>query len=382
MWNALSAGYCLPRKGLLTVGLVLLASCGSDRPDGAGQEAHSEDKVLNVFNWADYIGKSTIADFEAKTGIKVNYDVYDSSELLETKLLTGGSGYDVVVPSGARGANLVRIGALRKLDKSKLKNLSNLDPEYMRTLAGYDPGNEYALPYLWGTTGIGYNPDMVERVLGTRVIDSLSAVFDPDIASKLAKCGITIVDAPETMFMLAFIYLGVDANSERHEDLVAAEALMARARPYFRYFHSSQYVNDLASGEVCVSIGWSNAIMQARLRGSQSKSPVEVIYVIPREGGTLTFDMMAIPIDAPHPENAYAFLDYLAEPEVIAEITNVVRAANGNQASLPFVTQELRSDPSVYPTKAVFERLSLEMPWSPQTTRDVTRAWTRIRTGQ
>lgn len=370
------------RASLVTVGLVLLAACGNDGHEGDGRETQSEDKVLNVFNWAEYIGKSTIADFEAKTGIKVNYDVYDSSEVLETKLLTGGSGYDVVVPSGARGANLVKIGALRKLDKTKLKNLSNLDPTYMQTLAGYDPGNEHALPYLWGTTGIGYNPDMVERVLGTRVIDSLSAVFDPTIASKLAKCGITIVDAPESMFMMALIYLGVDANSERLEDLVAAEALMARARPYIRYFHSSQYVNDLASGEVCVSIGWSNAIMQARLRGSQSKSPVEVIYAIPREGGTLYFDMMAIPIDAPHPEHAYAFLDYIAEPTVIAEVSNTVRAANGNKASLPFLDTELRSDPAVYPADEVFEKLWLEKPWPSQKTREVTRAWTRIRTGQ
>lgn len=370
------------RRSLFIVGIGLLVACGGDQHDNDARAAQSEAKVLNVFNWSDYIGQSTIADFEARTGIKVNYDVYDSSEVLETKLLTGGSGYDVVVPSGARGANLIRIGALRKLDKAKLKNLSNLDPEYMRSLAGYDPGNEHALPYLWGTTGIGYNPDMVKRVLGTRVIDSLSAVFDPEVASKLAKCGITIVDAPETMFMLAFIYLGLDANSERHEDLVAAEALMARTRPYIRYFHSSQYVNDLASGEICVSIGWSNAIMQARLRGAQSHSPVEVVYVIPREGGTLYFDMLSMPIDAPHPESAYAFLDYLAEPEVIADITNSVRAANGNRASLPYVAEELRSDLNVYPSKDVFARLSLEMPWSPEKTRDVTRAWTRIRTGQ
>lgn len=367
---------------LLLVGFAILTACSGGREEEGDRETGSNEKVLNVFNWADYIGKSTIADFEARTGIKVNYDVYDSSEVLETKLLTGGSGYDVVVPSGARGANLIRIGALRKLDKAKLKNFPNLDPEYMHSLAGYDPGNEYALPYLWGTTGIGYNPDMVEKVLGTRVIDSLSAVFDPEIASKLAKCGITIVNAPESMFMLAFIYLGVDANSERHEDIVAAEAMMARVRPYVRYFHSSQYVNDLASGEVCVSIGWSNAILQARLRGSQSKSPIEVVYAIPREGGTLYFDMMAIPIDAPHPENAYAFLDYVAEPQVIAEITNNVRAANGNRASLPFVAEELRGDPSVYPTSEAFARLSLEMPWSPEKTREVTRAWTRIRTGQ
>lgn len=370
------------RDKFFVLGLLLLTACSNDQHEGNGPVSRLEDKVLNVFNWADYIGESTIADFEAKTGIKVNYDVYDTSEMLETKLLTGGSGYDIVVPAGARGANLVEIGALRTLDKSKLKNLSNLDPAYLSTLAGYDPGNEHALPYLWGTSGIGYNPDMVERVLGMREIDSLSAVFDPAVASKLAKCGITIVDAPESMFMLALIYLGLDANSERHEDLVAAEKLMARVRPFVRYFHSSQYVNDLASGEVCVSVGWSNAIMQARLRASQSATPVEVVYVIPREGATLYFDMLAIPIDAPHPENAYAFMDYLAEPQVIADISNYVRAANGNRASLPFVAEDLREDPAVYPAPEVFARLSLERPWTPDKSREVTRAWTRIRTGQ
>ena len=370
------------RPSLLIVGFALLAACGSGRDERGDREAGSEEKVLNVFNWADYVGESTTADFEARTGIKVHYDVYDSSEVLETKLLTGRSGYDIVVPSGAPGARLVRIGALRKLDKSRLKNLSNLDPAYMRALTAYDPGNEYSLPYLWGTTGIGYNPEMVEEMLGTHVIDSLSAVFDPTMASKLAKCGITFLDSPESIFMLAFIYLGLDANSQRPEDRVVAEALLARVRPFVRYFHSSQYVNDLASGEVCISIGWSNAVMQARLRGAQAELPVEVIYAIPKEGALLNFDMISIPVDAPHPENAHAFLDYLMEPKVIAGITNVVQAANGNRASLPFVTEALRSDAAVYPTKEVFERLSLEKAWSPEATREVTRAWTRIRTDQ
>ena len=245
-----------------------------------------------------------------------------------------------------------------------------------------DPEGPHGFPYLWGTTGLGYNPDMVEKVLGTRTLDSLSAVFDPTIASKLASCGITWLDAPETMFELAFIYLGVDANSQRPEDQAAAEALLTRVRPYVRYFHSSQYVNDLASGEVCVAISWTNGAMEARLRGADAEAPVEIVYTIPKEGAPFWFDMIAIPIDAPHPDNAHAFLDYIMEPKVIAAITNKVGQPNSNAASIPFVIETLLNDPAVYPTKDVFSRLALEASWSPETSRSITRAWTRIRTGE
>ena len=249
-------------KIVLSIVLVtVVAACGTR--DESAADAQSE-QVLHVYNWADYIGESTIRDFEARTGIKVVYDVYDASEVLQTKLLTGQSGYDVVVTSGAAIGKLITGGALRKLDRSKLSNLGNLDPQLMQRVTIYDAGNEHTVPYLWGTTGIGYNPDKVEQVLGTRTIDSLAAVFDPAMAAKLAQCGITWLDAPADVFQLAFIYLGLDANSHRPEDLAAAEALLARVRPYVRYFHSSQYLNDLASGEVCVSIGWSGGIEQAR----------------------------------------------------------------------------------------------------------------------
>jgi putrescine transport system substrate-binding protein len=361
---------------------VLLSACGGDRRDGGPRGVQSEEKVLNVFNWADYIGESTIADFEAKTGIKVNYDVYDTSEVLETKLLTGSSGYDVVVPSVSRAEALIGAGVLRKLDKSKFSNLSNLDSQFMQTLATYDPGNEHGLPYLWGTAGIGYNPAMVEKVLGTRTIDSLAAVFDPTTASKLAKCGITMLNAPETVFGMAYIYLGLDANSQRPEDRAVAETLLTSVRPYVRYFDSSQYVSDLASGEVCVSIGWSWGVKQAQLRGITAKVPVEVVYVIPKEGAPLWADLIGIPTDAPHPDNAHAFLDYLMEPTVIAEITNTVQAANGNAASTIYVNEVIRNDSAVYLPEQAVKRLSLEQQWSPETVRETTRAWTRIRTGQ
>ena len=263
----------------------------------------------------------------------------------------------MVVPSGAPAHHLIQAGALRTLDKSKLKNLANLDPRILQIVTAFDPGNAHALPYLWGTTGIGYNPDLVEKALGTRTLDSLAAVFDPAIASKLAQCGITMLDAPNDMFTVAFYYLGLDPNSQRPEDWAAAEAVLKKAAPYVRYYHSSQYVSDLASGEVCVSIGWSGAMQQARSRGAQAETPVEVVYVIPKEGAMIWFDMMAIPTDAPHPENAYAFLDYLMEPKVIADITNAVGQANGNAAALPFVAETLRNDPSIYPTNEVFKRL-------------------------
>ncbi len=361
---------------------TLLVACGGQRETAADSSGGGEENVLHVYNWTDYIAPSTIADFEARTGIKVVYDVYDSSEVLQTKLLTGQSGYDVVISSGPATSRLIAAGTLRKLDRSNLSNLGNLDPQLMQRMTIYDPGNEHGVPYLWGTTGLGYNPDRIERILGTRTINSLAAVFDPALASKLAQCGMTWLDAPADMFQLAFIYLGLDANSHRPEDLAAAEALLMRARPYVRYFHSSQYLNDLASGEVCVSVGWSNGLQQARARGAQATVPVEVEPVIPKEGAPLWTDLAAIPVDAPHPENAHRFIDYLMEPEVIAEITNTVGQANGNAASLPFVDAAIRDDPSIYPSADVYERLTIDRTWSPEQTRQVNRAWTRIKTGQ
>jgi len=364
-------------KLLLSIFLAsLLVACGTG--DDTADTAEPE-KVLHVYNWADYIAESTLQDFEARTGIKVVYDVYDASEVLETKLLTGSSGYDVVVPSGALTYRLIQAGALRKLDKSKLANLGNLDPQIVQLVTANDPGNEHGVPYLRGTTSLGYNPAMVEQVLGTRTIDSLAAIFDPATASKLAECGITWLDSPADMFQLAFIYLGLDANSHRPEDLAAAEALLTRVRPYVRYFHSSQYLNDLASGEVCLSVGWSGGIEQARQRGAEAAAPVELTHVIPKEGAPLWCDMVAIPADAPHPENAYLFLDYLMEPEVIADITNTVGQANGNAASLPYVAEAVRDNPSIYPSEEVYRRLVLDRSWSSEQMHAVNRVWTRIK---
>lgn len=364
--------------------LAMLTACGGKQPEEAGTSSTGNDapKVLHVYNWADYIAEDTISDFEARTGIQVTYDVFDSADVLATKLLTGGSGYDVVVPNGGTTNRLVPSGVLRKLDRSKLRNLGNLDPRIMQIVTANDPGNEHAVPYLWGTTGIGYNPDLVEKATGTRSIDSLAAVFDPQNAAKLAQCGITMLDSAVDMFQMAFIYLGRDPNGYGPEDMDAAEKMLTAVRPYVRYFHSSRYVGDLASGEVCVSIGWSGAVQQARFQGAAAESPVTVAYVIPTEGAPVWFDMVAIPADAPNADNAYAFVDYLLEPEVIAKITNTVGQANGNSASLPFVKAELRDDPSVYPPDDVFQRLTIDKAASPAVIRDLARRWTRIQTGQ
>ncbi len=370
------------RFGLLAAAVVLLAACGGKKEKGADAAAQPEEKVLFVYNWSDYIGETTIADFEAKTGIKVTYDVFDSNEVLETKLLAGRTGYDVVVPSANFLERQIKAGVFLKLDRSKLPNLVNMDAEIMQRVAAHDPGNEYAVNYLWGTTGIGYNPDLVKKALGTDTLDSWTAVFDPAIASKLAKCGISMLDAPSEVMDSALIYLGRDPNSEKAEDLAAAEELLMKVRPYVRYFHSSQYINDLATGEICVSLGWSGDVLQARDRGAEAETPVNVAYYIPKEGAIMWFDMLAIPADAPHPGNAQAFLNFIMDPSVAAGISNYVAYANGNASSLPLVDDGIKNDSSVYPTEEVKKNLHPHLAESQEFSRDLNRSWTKVRTGQ
>jgi putrescine transport system substrate-binding protein len=370
------------RKSPLIVGFVLLAACGSDRPDGGGQEAQSEDKVLNVFNWADYIGKSTIADFEAKTGIKVVYDTYETMELLETKLLTGGSGYDVVFPSSAYVSRLASAGALMKLNKSKLSNLANLDVDLMRQVALRDPGNLHAIAYTWGTVGIAYNAELVRKALGTDTIDSWQVLFDPESAAKLAACGITLLDARYDVFESVEVYLGTDSGNENLGELASAERVLKRMRPFVRKFDSGDYAGSLATGETCIGLGWSGVKRIARTRQDATSRYTEVEYIIPREGAPSYIDTVAIPADAPHPDNAHAFLNFLMQPEVIAGVTNTVGYANANPSSLPFVDAELRDDPSVYPDAAVRARLHPGGMHSQEYQREISRAWTRVKTGQ
>jgi putrescine transport system substrate-binding protein len=361
--------------------VMLQAACAGDGGDEAGAPAQVE-KVVHVYNWVDYIGRTTIADFEAKTGIRVVYDTYDSNEIVETKLLTGRAGYDVVFPTASVLSRLARIGVFLELDRSKLPNFKNLDPEILERMATYDPANRHAMPYMWGTTGLGYNPALVKKTLGTDRLVSWGAVFDPALASKLASCGITLLDAPEDVFEAAEVYLGTAPGNEDPEELAAAEALVAKVRPYVRAFDSSTHVNSLASGDICVALSWSGLMLQARDRGAAAASPVEVRYFIPQEGAPTWFDAAAIPADAPHPDNAHAFLNYLMEPRVIAGVSNDIRYANANAAALPFVAADMRDDPSIYPPADVRSRLHVSATRSQEYSRAVNRAWTRIKTGQ
>jgi putrescine transport system substrate-binding protein len=368
---------------LSAASLAALAACGgkSETASAPGETA-PEEKVVSVLNWSDYIAETTNADFEAKTGIKVTYDVFDSNEVLETKLLAGRSGYDVVVPTGPFLERQVKAGVFMPLDKSKLPNLANMDPDIMQRTAAHDPGNRHAVTYLWGTVGLGYNPDLVKRALGTDTLDSWSAILEPPNAARLAKCGIAMLDAPSDIASTVAIYKGLDANTEKPEDLEAIEETLMAVRPYIRYFHSSSYINDLASGEICVALGWSGDILQARDRGAAAAKPVTVKYSIPKEGAINYFDMLAIPADAPHPDNAHAYLNYLMEPEVIAKVTNKTRFANANAAALPFVDDDIKNDTGIYPTPEVRARLHPDLVESQEFSRDLNRAWTRIRSGQ
>jgi putrescine transport system substrate-binding protein len=371
------------RPWALAAAILAISACGG-KPE-AGDEAEAaapEEKAVNVLNWSDYIAESTIADFEKASGIKVTYDVFDSNEVLETKLLAGRSGYDIVVPTAPFLERQIKAGVFLPLDKSKLPNLKNMDPDLMQRVAAHDPGNQYSLIYLWGTIGLGYNPEQVKRALGTDTIDSWAILLEPENAKKLAKCGIAILDAPTDVYGSVAIYKGLDPNSEKPEDLKVVEDALAAVRPYIRYFHSSSYINDLAAGEICLALGWSGDVLQARDRGAAAARPVAVKYAIPKEGAINYFDMLAIPADAPHPDNAHALLNYLMEPEVIAKITNKVRFANGNSASLPFVDESIRDDPNIYPGPEVRARLHPDLVESQEFSRDLNRAWTRIRSGQ
>jgi putrescine transport system substrate-binding protein len=345
--------------------------------------AAAEEKALAIYNWSDYIAPDTIAKFEAETGIKVTYDVYDSNEVLEAKLLAGSSGYDLVVPSFSPFMiRQIKAGVYQKIDKAKLKNYGNLDKAILERAAKGDPGNEYAVPYLWGTTGIGYNVEKVKAALGPQApVDSLALLFDPKKAEKLAPCGISLLDTPQEIFPAALAYLGKDPLSRDVKDIDAAAAVVQKIRPSIRKFHSSQYINDLANGDLCVAFGYSGDVIQARSRAEEAKNGVEIKYTIPKEGAMIWVDMMGIPKDAPHPGNAHRFIDYILRPEVIAAITNTVGYPNPNALATELVDEEIREDPSIYPPEAVRAKLFFDEPATGDFERRRTRAWTRVKSG-
>jgi len=340
------------------------------------------DRVLHVYNWSDYIAEDTIANFEKETGIKVVYDVFDSNEVLEAKLLAGSTGFDVVVPSASFLGRQIKAGIFQPLDKSRLSNYKNLDKELMARLEVVDPGNQYAIPYLWGTTGIGYNPAKVAAVLGDDApVDSWDLIFKEEYISKLHACGVAVLDAPIEILPAALKYLGLDPNSKNKKDYDKAEKLLAKIRPHITYFHSSQYINDLANGDICVAVGWSGDILQAADRAAEADAGVEVMYGIPKEGAAVWFDMLAMPKDAKNVKEAYLFLDYLMRPEVIAGVSNYVAYANGNSASFELIDEEIRNDPGIYPTEAAKPNLYTFEVMPPDIDRIVTRSWTRVKTG-
>jgi len=349
----------------------------------AATGAFAQERVVNVYNWSDYIDDTILQEFTAETGIKVVYDVYDSNEILETKLLAGGSGYDVVVPTASPFmARQIQAGVYQKLDKSKLPNLSNMWDVVSERVATFDPGNEYSVNYMWGTTGLGYNEAKVQSILGTDTVDSWDLLFDPEKASKLNECGIYVLDSPTDVVPSALAYLGLDPNSTAQEDLDKAEALLLSVRPYIRKFHSSEYINALANGDICLALGFSGDIFQARDRAAEADQGVAVGYAIPKEGAQMWFDQFVIPKDAPHVEEAHAFINYMMKPEVAAKASNYVFYANGNLAAQEFLDPEVKDDPAVYPDEATMKNLFTIKPLGAREQRTLTRLWTKVVTGQ
>lgn len=348
----------------------------------AAPAAAQEDKVLNVYNWSDYISEDTVEEFEKATGIKVTYDTFDSNEGLEAKLMAGKSGYDVVVPSASFLQRQISAGLFRKLDKSKLPNLVHLDKSLLRIVSSQDPGNAYGVPYLWGTTGLGYNVEKIKERLPNAPLDSWRLIFDPHVVSKLKDCGVAMLDSPTDVLKAALRYLGRDPNTTKSDDVRAAEAHLLKVRPSITYFHSSKYLNDLASGDICLVLGYSGDIVQARNRAADSGNKVEIGYSIPKEGAMVWFDMMAIPADARHPQNAHAFINFVMIPKVAATISNAVAYASPNVTALEFVEEDLKSDSSIYPTAAVKQRLFADRTLTREIDRAFTRAFTRIKAGR
>jgi putrescine transport system substrate-binding protein len=344
--------------------------------------AHAQDRVVNVYNWSDYIDSSIIDDFTKETGIKVTYDTFDSNELLETKLLAGGSGYDVVVPTANFLARQIQAGVFQKLDKSKLPNISNMWDVVSERTTKYDTGNEYSINYMWGTVGLGYNVKKVQEALGTDKIDSWDVFFNPEKLAKLKDCGVYVLDSPSDILPNAFKYLGIDPETTSPDDFAKAEEVMLKIRPYIRKFHSSEYINALANGDICLAVGWSGDVFQARDRATEANQGVEIAYSVPKEGAEMWFDQMAIPADAPHVAEAHEFLNYIMKPEVIAKASNFVFYANGNKASQQFIDKEILEDPAIYPDEATLAKLFTITPYDSKTQRVVTRTWTRIVTGQ
>jgi putrescine transport system substrate-binding protein len=361
------------KAGLAAAAAVLLSLVPS-----AAQE-----RVVNFYNWSNYMAPGVLEDFTKETGIKVVYDTFDANETLETRLLAGKSGYDVVVPTGYFLQRQITAKVFLKLDKSKLPNLANAWPVVSQQLATYDPGNNYGANYMWGTTGIGYNVKAAEKILGPGVkIDSWDIVFKPENLSKFKECGIHMLDSADDILPAALGYLGIDPNSTKQADLEKAADLVAKVRPFVRKFHSSEYLGALASGEICFVVGWSGDVMQARSRAEEAKTGVEIGYTIPKEGAQMFFDNLAIPSDAKNVAEAYELINYLYRPDVAAKNSDFLSYANGNLASQKLIDPKILSDKNIYPDEATQKKLFVIQARDPATQRIINRLWTKVKTGK
>ncbi|BFM49183.1 polyamine ABC transporter substrate-binding protein [Marinomonas sp. THO17] len=340
------------------------------------------EQVVNIYNWSDYMAPGTLEAFTKETGIKVNYDVYDSNEVLEAKLMAGGSGYDVVMPSNSFFERQVKAGVYQSIDKSKLSNAGNIDATLAKQIEKHDKGNVHNIPYAWGTIGIGYNTKMVAERLGTDNITSWEVLFDPAIASKLADCGIAVLDSPAEMMSVVHNYRGVDPNSEDKGELDASTKLLSATRNNIKYFHSSKYISDLANGDICVAIGYNGDILQSQGRAEEAGQGVDIKFTIPEEGTLVWFDLMAIPADAPHPEAALKFINFILKPQVAADISNYVYYAVPNTSATPLLDEEVINNKGIYPTEEVKAKLYVQVAHTARFDRSLTRAWTNIKTGR
>jgi putrescine transport system substrate-binding protein len=354
---------------------LALAACGQ----GGGKAASNE---LHIYNWSDYIDPALLEQFTKESGIKVLYDTFDSNEVLETKVLQGDTGYDLVVPSNHNVPRYIAAKAIQPLDKTRLVGIANLDPGVMQHMAPFDPGGAYAVPYMQGTIGIGYNEAAVAKRLPGVPIDSWAVVFDPANLAKLKDCGVYFLDASEDMYAVALNYLGKDPNSKLPADYAAATDLLMKARPFVRKFHSSEYIDALANGDICVAIGYSGDVLQAKDRAEEAKNGVKLAYAIPKEGSQVWFDVFTIPADAPNKAAAYKFLDFMLRPEVIAKASNYTHYANANTAATKLVDPEVRDDPTVYLSPELSTRLFVTTTKDQALLREVNRQWTRVLTGQ
>lgn len=340
-----------------------------------------DEPVVNFYNWADYIGPNTIAEFEAEYGIKVNYDQYISSEIVEAKLLTGNTGYDLVLHGGQYASRLIPIGIFKELDRSKLSNYDNLEPAVLEKMDLFDPGNRHAVPYMWGSTGFAYNVDMVLERMPDAPLSSGDMIFDPEVAQHFADCGISFLDSPTDVIPMTLVYLGYEANTTNTDEIAHVEAVLKSVRPYIKYFSNSKMLIDLPNRDICIAQGWSGEYAVAKERAAQAGLDVNLAYTVPEEGSVAWYDGLYILSDAPHPENAYLLLNFMMRPDIIAEITNHIHYGHANRAAYALTKPEILNDPAVFPTPEIVALMQISQSLPPKQERVRTRTWARVKTG-